>query len=43
MQLGFQVILEEADPHGEAWIQMSLSNAGATISLAGFQASFVKK
>lgn len=37
IKLGFQVIIEATNPHGEAWIQMGLPNDGATISLAGFQ------
>ncbi len=37
VKLGFQVVIEATDPHGEAWIQMGLLNGGATISLAGFQ------
>ena len=38
LQLGFQVIVEATDPHGEAWIQMGLPGSNTTISLAGFQA-----
>lgn len=38
LQLGFQVIVEATDPHGEAWIQMGLPDSNTTISLAGFQA-----
>ncbi len=37
LKLGFQVIVETQDPHGEAWIQMGLPNSNTTISLAGFQ------
>jgi len=37
LKLGFHVIIEATDPHGEAWIQMGLPNGNATISLAGFQ------
>jgi len=37
LKLGFQVIVEAPDPHGEAWIQMGLANSNTTISLAGFQ------
>ena len=37
LKLGFQVVVEATDPHGEAWIQMGLPNGNATISLAGFQ------
>lgn len=38
MDLGFEVILEAPDPHGESWIQMGLPGSSTTISLAGFQA-----
>ncbi|MEO6550326.1 MAG: VOC family protein [Ferruginibacter sp.] len=38
LQLGFQVILEAPDPHGETWIQMGFPNSNATISLASLQA-----
>lgn len=37
LKLGFQIIVEAPDPHGEAWIQMGLPNSNTTISLAGFQ------
>lgn len=37
LKLGFQVIVEAPDPHGETWIQMGLPNSNTTISLAGFQ------
>lgn len=37
LKLGFNVVLEAPDPHGETWIQMGLPNGNATISLAGFQ------
>lgn len=37
LTLGFQVIVEAPDPHGETWIQMGLPNSSTTISLAGFQ------
>ena len=36
LRLGFQVIVEATDAHGEAWIQMGLPNSNSTISLAGF-------
>jgi predicted enzyme related to lactoylglutathione lyase len=36
-QLGFQVVIEAPDPHGETWIQMGLPGGNTTISLAGFQ------
>ena len=37
LKLGFDVIVEAPDPHGETWIQMGLQNSNTTISLAGFQ------
>jgi catechol 2,3-dioxygenase-like lactoylglutathione lyase family enzyme len=37
LKLGFQVVVEVPDPHGETWIQMGLPNSNTTISLAGFQ------
>jgi predicted enzyme related to lactoylglutathione lyase len=37
LKLGFQVVLEAPDPHGETWIQMALPNGSTTISLASFQ------
>lgn len=37
LKLGFQVVVEAADPHGDTWIQMGLPNSNTTISLAGFQ------
>jgi catechol 2,3-dioxygenase-like lactoylglutathione lyase family enzyme len=37
LKLGFRVVVEATDPHGEAWIQMGLPGGGATISLASFQ------
>lgn len=36
-KLGFQVIVEATDAHGEPWIQMGLPGSNTTISLAGFQ------
>ena len=38
LTLGFQVIVEAPDPHGETWIQMALPNANTSISLASFHA-----
>jgi len=35
--LGFEVVLEAPDPHGDTWIQMALPNTETTISLASFQ------
>ncbi len=37
LKLGFKVVVEAPDPHGEVWIQMSLPDGNATISLAGLQ------
>ncbi len=37
LKLGFQVVIEAPDPHGETWIQMGLPDGSATISLASFQ------
>jgi len=37
LKLGFQVVVEAPDAHGETWIQMKLPNSNTTISLAGFQ------
>jgi len=37
LSLGFQVVIEATDPHGDAWIQMGLPGGNTTISLAGFQ------
>lgn len=37
IKLGFQVLVEAPDPHGETWIQMGLPGSKTTISLAGFQ------
>src|SRR5258705_8605277 len=39
LKLGFQVIVEAPDPHGETWIQMGLPNENTSISLASFQAT----
>ena len=38
LKLGFKVMVEALDPHGDAWIQMGLPGSDTTISLAGFQA-----
>lgn len=38
LKLGFQVLVEATDPHGEAWIQVGLPNSNTSISLAGFHA-----
>ena len=37
LKLGFQVIVEAPDPHGETWIQMGLPGGNTSLSLAGFQ------
>ena len=37
LKLGFQVVVEAPDSHGETWIQMGLPNSNTTISLTGFQ------
>ncbi len=37
LKLGFQIVVEATDPHGDAWIQMGLPNSNTTISLASFQ------
>jgi catechol 2,3-dioxygenase-like lactoylglutathione lyase family enzyme len=37
LKLGFQVVIEAPDPHGETWIQMGLPGSNTTISLAGVQ------
>lgn len=37
LNLGFEVIVEAQDPHGESWIQMGIPGSNTTISLAGFQ------
>jgi predicted enzyme related to lactoylglutathione lyase len=36
LKLGFKVIIEAPDPHGETWIQMGLESSDTTISLSGF-------
>lgn len=36
VDLGFEVIVESVDAHGEPWIQMGLPGSNTTISLAGF-------
>jgi catechol 2,3-dioxygenase-like lactoylglutathione lyase family enzyme len=37
LTLGFQLILEAPDGHGETWIQLGLPGGNSTIALAGFQ------
>lgn len=36
-KLGFEIVVEAEDPHGESWIQMGLPGSNTTISLSGFQ------
>jgi catechol 2,3-dioxygenase-like lactoylglutathione lyase family enzyme len=38
LRLGFHVIVEAPDPHGETWVQMGLPDGNGSISLASFQA-----
>ena len=38
LKLGFQIVVEAPDPHGDTWIQLGLPNGNASISLASFQA-----
>jgi len=42
LNLGFKIIVEAPDPHGETWIQMGLPNGNTTISLAGFQGVIIE-
>lgn len=35
-KMGFEVLVESPDAHGETWIQMSLPDRSTTISLASF-------
>lgn len=37
LKLGFEVLLEAPDAHGDTWIQMGFPGTGTSISLAGFQ------
>lgn len=37
LNLGFEVIVEAPDAHGESWIQMGFPGSNTTISLASFQ------
>ena len=37
LKLGFHIVIEATDPHGEEWIQMGLPDGNTTISLSGFQ------
>ena len=38
LKMGFKVITEATDAHGEPWIQVGLPGSDTTISLAGFHA-----
>lgn len=37
LKLGFKVIVESPDAHGDSWIQLGLPGGGTTIALASFQ------
>jgi catechol 2,3-dioxygenase-like lactoylglutathione lyase family enzyme len=37
LKLGFKVVVEATDPHGDAWIQMGLPGGDTSISLSGYQ------
>lgn len=37
LKLGFQLLVEATDPHGESWIQVGFPGSTTSISLAGFQ------
>lgn len=36
LSIGFEIVIEAQDPHGEPWIQMKLPGSSTTISLASF-------
>lgn len=36
LKLGFEIVVEAPDAHGDTWIQMKLPGGNTTISLAGF-------
>ncbi len=36
LNLGFKVMIEATDPHGDTWIQMGVPGTETTISLASF-------
>lgn len=42
LKLGFQVIVEATDAHGEPWIQMGLPGSNTTLSLASFQGIIIE-
>jgi len=37
LKLGFEIIVEASDPHGDPWIQLGLPGGDTSISLASFQ------
>jgi catechol 2,3-dioxygenase-like lactoylglutathione lyase family enzyme len=37
LKIGFQVLVESPDEHGETWIQMGIPGSDTTISLSSFQ------
>ncbi|QHW00242.1 VOC family protein [Spirosoma endbachense] len=37
LKLGFQVVVEASDAHGQTWLQMGLPGTSTSISLATFQ------
>ena len=41
-KIGFSVITEAEDPHGDAWIQVGFPGEDTTLSLAGFSAIICK-
>jgi catechol 2,3-dioxygenase-like lactoylglutathione lyase family enzyme len=42
LKLGFRVLIEAPDPHGDTWIQMGLPESNTSISLASFQAMILE-
>ena len=38
LKMGFQLLVETPDPHGESWIQVGLPGSNSSISLAAFHA-----
>jgi len=41
-QLGFNVVVDAQDAHGDAWIQVGFPNQPTTLSLAGFHGIICK-
>ncbi|WP_020598583.1 VOC family protein [Spirosoma panaciterrae] len=37
LKLGFELVIEAPDAHGQTWLQMGLPGTNTTISLADFQ------